>query len=79
MSSFSTIDCAVRRTDGPTDGWMNGWTDKASYRVACLQLKKGGYAKSTQINGKDLQSTSLTNSNQAQQRIELLLVFQYGK
>merc|ERR1711911_508789 len=24
-----------RRTDGPTDGW----TDKASYRVACSQLK----------------------------------------
>ena len=27
-------------TDGRTDGWMDGRTDKASYRVACPQLKR---------------------------------------
>ena len=25
--------------DGPTDGWTDGPTDKASFRVACPQLK----------------------------------------
>ena len=27
------------RTDGLTDGPTDGWTEKASYRVACLRLK----------------------------------------
>ena len=27
------------RTNGPTDQRTDGWTDKASYRVACPQLK----------------------------------------
>ena len=26
-------------TDGRTNGWTDGQTDKASYRVACPQLK----------------------------------------
>ena len=46
MRVFPLFDSMV--TDGPTDGWMDSWTDgrtdgrvdKASYRVACLQLKK---------------------------------------
>ena len=31
---------AHRRTDRPTDGWTDRRTDKASYRVACPQLKR---------------------------------------
>ena len=46
MRVFPLFDSMV--TDGPTDGWMDSWTDgrtdgrvdKASYRVACPQLKK---------------------------------------
>ena len=31
-----------RWTDGPTDQRTDQWTDKASYRVACPQLKNNG-------------------------------------
>ena len=30
---------SITMTDGPTDQWTNGRTDKASYSVACPQLK----------------------------------------
>ena len=39
MRFFSIFDSMV--TDGPTEGWTDGRTDKASYRVACPQLKMG--------------------------------------
>ena len=32
-------------TDARTDGWMDGRTDKASYRVACPQLKNKKYVE----------------------------------
>ena len=35
LKSIQTITSMNRRTDQR----MDGWTDKASYRVACLQLK----------------------------------------
>ena len=38
MRVFSLFDSMV--TDGPTNGRTNGRTDKASYRVACPQLKR---------------------------------------
>ena len=37
--SFFHFSTRSSRTNGRTDGWTNGQTDKASYRVACPQLK----------------------------------------
>ena len=42
-----------RRMDGRTDGWMDGrtdrWAGKASYRVACLQLKKKTFCRDNEF------------------------------
>ena len=36
---FDSCSRTDQRTDRPTDGRTDGRTDKASYRVACPQLK----------------------------------------
>ena len=39
----------IQKCDGPTDGRTDGRTDKASYRVACPQLKRQKNNKKRQL------------------------------
>jgi len=51
MLIFPLFD-SITSTDGPTNGRTDGRTDKASYRVACPQLKRNTGANFRSRDGK---------------------------